>query len=117
MIRKTAQKAQSQIRPALCAFCVTLALFVFQQFFTVASQSRQTKQRMVHEGIAIEFFIEPLHPEKSSGKLREGDDVTIRFAISDTTTGSPVRRLQPAAWISLRTDAGTENRMTPAKAC
>ncbi|MEP7339358.1 MAG: cytochrome D1 domain-containing protein, partial [Acidobacteriota bacterium] len=96
-----------------------LAFFAFCLFPLrfVSGQSRQLKQRIVHEGIAIEFSIEPLQPEKSAGRLREGDDVTVRFAISDTTTGAAVRRLRPAAWISLRTDAGTESRMTPAKAC
>ena len=77
------------------------------------SQTPPVKQRIVHEGIAIELSIQPL----SSNQLREGEDVIVRFTISDTATNSPVRRLQPAAWINLRTDATTESRMTPAKAC
>lgn len=80
---------------------------------SVEGQTPTAKQRIVHEGIAIELSIQPL----SSKQLREGEDALIRFTISDTATGSPVRRLQPAAWINLRTDATTESRMTPAKAC
>ena len=96
-----------------------LARFVVVVFLTAwlspsaESQAPPAKQRIVHEGIAIELSIQPL----SGNQLREGEDVVVRFTISDTATNSPVRRLQPAAWINLRTDATTESRMTPAKAC
>ncbi|MBP6823269.1 MAG: cytochrome D1 [Acidobacteria bacterium] len=85
----------------------------FFPFYVASGQTPPVKQRIVHEGIAIELSIQPL----SSNQLREGEDVIVRFTIRDTATNSPVRTLQPAAWVNLRTDATTESRMTPAKAC
>lgn len=95
---------------AQCVVAIVLAAWLSP---SVKGQTPPAKQRIAHEGIAIELSIQPL----SSNHLREGEDALIRFTISDTATNSPVRRLQPAAWINLRTDATTESRMTPAKAC
>ena len=95
------------------SFILPVAFLLFWLPLHVNAQTTPIKQRITHEGIAIELSIQPL----SSNRLREGEDALVRFTISDTATGSPVRRLQPAAWISLRTDATTESRMTPAKAC
>ncbi len=59
--------------------------------------------RIVREGIAIEFQMQSLDPEKQAQRtFQEGDTVTFRFAITDTTTGTPLSGIYPAAWMDLR---------------
>jgi YVTN family beta-propeller protein len=59
-------------------------------------------QSITHQGIAVEFSVQHLDPTKQRTKeLQEGDDVRIRFTITDTASGKPVRSLNPAAWMDL----------------
>src|SRR5713101_9672413 len=58
-------------------------------------------QKIVREGIAVEFTIE------SSGcgaarELLEVNDATERFKITENNTGQPISRLHPSAWIDLK---------------
>ncbi len=60
-------------------------------------------QKIVREGIVVEFTITPVaRPAEASAGLVEGQDVTVQFAIRDTTTDSPLSGLDPAAWLDLR---------------
>jgi YVTN family beta-propeller protein len=59
-------------------------------------------QRVVEQGIAIEFTVDPQSPNATKPKAAE--DANIRFKITDTTTGTPVKGLSLSAWISLRAD-------------
>lgn len=60
-------------------------------------------QRLVHEGIAIDFSIEPLSARAAKATdLMEGDDVTVRFKITDSRTGTPLTNLHPSAWMDRR---------------
>jgi YVTN family beta-propeller protein len=68
-------------------------------------------QKFTHEGVEIEFSIEPV--TKSDGLL-EGKDALVRFAIRDTATKQPVTNLRPAAWIDARKPGSLS---TDAKAC
>ncbi|HEX8422287.1 MAG TPA: hypothetical protein VF634_02695, partial [Pyrinomonadaceae bacterium] len=68
-------------------------------------------QKMTHEGVEIEFSVEPA--SKSDG-LMEGKDANVRFTIRDTATKQPVTNLRPAAWIDARKAGATA---TDAKAC
>ncbi|MDT7603015.1 MAG: hypothetical protein QOF61_1012 [Acidobacteriota bacterium] len=57
-------------------------------------------QKFVHEGIAVEFQIQPINPAaRKTGALVEGEDAEVRFKITDTTTGSAVSGIRPSAWI------------------
>jgi YVTN family beta-propeller protein len=69
--------------------------------------------RTVQQGIAVEMSIEPLEPEPASGgALREGQNVAFRLSLSDTASGQPLSRLEPAAWMALlpEGEAATESR-------
>lgn len=57
-------------------------------------------QKLVEQGIAIEFTVAPQTPNASAPKAAE--DANIKFKINDTTTGTPVKGLHFSAWISLR---------------
>jgi YVTN family beta-propeller protein len=57
-------------------------------------------QKIVEQGIAIEFTAEPLVQNVDS--IRAAEDVNVRFKVTDTTTGTPVKGLGLSAWISMR---------------
>ena len=66
----------------------------------------QLPQKTVREGIAIEFTVTPLKPEKAAtAPLREGTEASVRFKITDSNTGQPVTNIRPAAWIDSREGA------------
>src|SRR5688572_22279506 len=57
-------------------------------------------QKIVEQGIAIEFTAEPLAAHATT--IRAAEDVSVKFKVTDTTTGTPVKGLGLSAWISLR---------------
>lgn len=69
------------------------------------SGSEGEPRKIVREGIAVEFSIDPLGDgEEKSGELLEGQDVAVRFKITDTTMGAPLTGLRPSAWMDGRPD-------------
>ena len=80
--------------------------------FVVAAQAQDAKQRsapqkIVEQGIAIEFTADPLVQNTTS--IKAAEDVNIKFTVTDTTTGTPVKGLGLSAWISKRPpDKATE---------
>lgn len=64
-----------------------------------AKKTTQT-QKIVEQGIAIEFTAEPLVQNVNS--IRAAEDVNVRFTVTDTTSGTPVKGLGLSAWISMR---------------
>jgi YVTN family beta-propeller protein len=69
---------------------------------SVAEQA-QAPQRIVREGIVVDFTIEPRANGKTAG-LIEGAEATVVFRITDSF-GQPLSRLHPSAWMDLRGDA------------
>jgi YVTN family beta-propeller protein len=57
-------------------------------------------QKVVQQGIAVEFTVNP--SAKNATKVRAGEDTNIKFKVTDTTTGTPVKGLNLSAWLSLR---------------
>ena len=55
-------------------------------------------QKIVEQGVAIEFTVEPL--AQNATTIRAGEDVNVKFKVTDTTTGTPVKGLGLSAWIS-----------------
>jgi YVTN family beta-propeller protein len=76
------------------------------------AQGQETKrspepQKIVEQGIAIEFTADPMN--QNAKTIRAGDDVNVRFKVTDTTTGTPVKGLGLSAWINMRPkDKATE---------
>ncbi len=58
-------------------------------------------QKIVREGIAVEFTIES-SGSTHAGELLEGNDATVRFKITENNTSQPISRLHPSAWIDLK---------------
>jgi YVTN family beta-propeller protein len=65
----------------------------------IAAQAQNTKQKIVEQGIAIEFTADPLAPKAKT--IRAAEDVNVKFTVTDTTTGTPVKGLGLSAWINL----------------
>lgn len=57
-------------------------------------------QRIVEQGIAVEFTIDP--QKEKLPKPMAGDDAVVRFRVTDTTSGTPVKGLNLSVWMSLR---------------
>jgi YVTN family beta-propeller protein len=59
-----------------------------------------SQQKIVEQGMAIEFTVDPQTPNATTPKAAE--DANVTFKISDTTTGTPVKGLNLSVWLSLR---------------
>jgi YVTN family beta-propeller protein len=59
-----------------------------------------TPQKIVQQGIAVEFTVDP--QIEKPGKLRVGEDSVVKIKVTDTTTGTPVKGLNLSVWMSLR---------------
>ena len=85
---------------------IQLILFAFWMFSATATpaqdppKSTTQTQKIVEQGIAIEFTAEPLGQNAKS--IRAAEDVNVKFKVTDTTTGTPVKGLGLSAWISMR---------------
>lgn len=71
-----------------------VALLLFNAIAAIAQE-----QKLVEQGIAIEFAVDPLIAGK---KVRAGEDANIKFKVTDTNSGTPVKGLNLSAWLSLR---------------
>ncbi|HEY7914885.1 MAG TPA: YncE family protein [Blastocatellia bacterium] len=80
----------------------------------VVSKVKNEPQKLVHEGIEVEFSITPVEPNKDDpAELMEGTDAVARFKIRDARNGAPVTNLRPAAWMDLR----AVGKLTESKDC
>ena len=66
------------------------------------AKSAPPAQRIVEQGISIEFNVDP--QTRKATKVRAGEDANITFKVTDTTTGTPVKGLNLSAWLSLRAE-------------
>jgi YVTN family beta-propeller protein len=87
---------------------LTPDLACFSAASVQGAQQGDGTQKIVREGIAIEFSARPSERVK---ELEEGVEASVRFRITDNTTGRPVGNLHPAAWIDRKTiDFGPDDR-------
>ena len=83
-----------------------LVLLATRTYGQEAAKKTIQTQKIVEQGIAIEFTAEPLVQNVNS--VRAADDINVRFKVTDTTTGTPVKGLGLSAWISMREGDKTE---------
>ncbi len=80
----------------------------------VVSTVKNEPQKIVHEGIEVEFSITPMEPNKDDPtELMEGADAVARFKIRDARNGTPITNLRPSAWMDLR----AVGKLTGSKDC
>jgi len=76
--------------------------------------STRAPQKIVHEGIEVEFTIDPLgDKDAKSGDLMEGQDAVVSFKITESRNGTPLVNLHPSAWMDLR----APGKLTESKDC
>ena len=87
----------------------TLCLLLFTAVATFAQEPAKaikkekpliSTQKLVEQGIAIEFTVTP--KTANASVPRAAEDANVEFKISDTTSGTPVNGLHLSAWISRR---------------
>ena len=116
--KRKSEQLMSMVRPVVHLACCLVLLFAAvavkaQEQTTVATPKLEPAnsvsrvptqpapaQRVVRQGIAIEFTVNP--SANNATKVRAGEDANIKFKVTDTTTGTPVKGLNLSAWLSLR---------------
>ena len=77
-----------------------LIILIFLATVALGQEKTIQTQKLVEQGIAIEFTAEPL--VRNVNSIRAAEDVNVKFKVTDTTTGTPVKGLGLSAWISMR---------------
>jgi len=72
--------------------------------FTTARAQDKT-QKVVQNGVEIEFTVEPAAKGGTTG-LMAGEDAVFRFKLRDATTKTPLATARPAAWVAQRERPG-----------
>jgi len=80
---------------------VLFTLFLLTSITARAQEpAKPTTQKLVEQGIAIELTVAP--QSQNGTRPKAAEDASIKFTITDTTTGTPVKGLNLSAWLSLR---------------
>jgi YVTN family beta-propeller protein len=66
----------------------------------VSAPASASTQRIVEQGVTVEFSIRP--QRENLPKPMAGDELVVRFRVTDTTSSTPLQGLKLSAWISLR---------------
>ncbi|MGE5752798.1 MAG: cytochrome D1 domain-containing protein [Deltaproteobacteria bacterium] len=66
--------------------------------------------RIVREGIAVEFTYGPAGKKGEEGAVKEGEFAEIRFRMTEEATGRPVRSLRPGAWLDIEKPLGRREK-------
>src|SRR4026208_863176 len=93
-----------------CALQITIFLLLLLSAVAASAQAPakaaekdqppNSPQKLVEQGIAIEFTVDGQAPNAARPKAAE--DANIKVKTSDTPTGTPVKGLSLSAWLSLR---------------
>lgn len=75
----------------ICAICLTVGA--------------QQPQKIVRDGVEIEFTAEP-PAAAHKAELLAGEDTVFRFKIRDTTSKTPLSGVRPAVWVAQRERPG-----------
>jgi YVTN family beta-propeller protein len=71
------------------------------------------QHRIVRDDLAVQFSLALIQqPPAAVTQPREGDDVVFRFTMTDATTGAPLRRVYPAAWMAWRSSGEITDTQT-----
>ena len=74
-------------------------------FSFITARAQNKTQKIVKDGIEIEFSVELPSPSRTN-ELMAGQDAVFRFKIRDTATKTPLSGVRPAAWVAQRERPG-----------
>jgi YVTN family beta-propeller protein len=66
-----------------------------------ATRENGSREKFVHEGISVEFWLTQVSGQPASSNLLENRDVEFKFRIADAATETPLKGAHPAAWVDL----------------
>lgn len=67
---------------------------------STAQATSQSSQRIVEQGVSVDFTVDP--QQEKLAKPMAGEDSVVKFKVTDTTTGTPIKGLNLSVWMSLR---------------
>ena len=79
----------------------SIALLVCVLAVSFITARAQKSQKIVQDGIEIEFNVEPAAKHATNGVMA-GEDAIFRFKLRDTTNKAPLTSVRPAAWVAQR---------------
>ena len=68
------------------------------------------KETIFRKGMAVDFKVEPMVPERTGGKVMEGDFAEISFRISSAEDHEPLQGVYPGVWVDLVQTAEGEKK-------
>lgn len=68
------------------------------------------RREVIEEGVRVELAIDPVDGAQQGKEFHEGENVRVRFRISDTVSGTGISGASPAAWMDLRRGAPLAGR-------
>lgn len=83
-----------------------LACALAVSFTAARAQEKIKPQKIVKDGVEIEFTIDAPSSTSETTTLMAGQDAVFRFKIRDTTTKTPLSGVRPAAWVAQRERPG-----------
>jgi YVTN family beta-propeller protein len=72
--------------------------------FSPALGQKNAPQKIVREGVEVEFTIEMIEQSGKSSELMEAKEAVVRFKIHDKATKTPLSGVKPAVWLAQRED-------------
>lgn len=73
----------------------------------VLAQKKPAPQKLEHEGVEVEFTIDPVE----QSELMEAKEAVVRFKIKDKATNTPLSGVQPSVWLSQRLDSDADPKL------
>ena len=105
---------------AVRSFCSTMRdlkaitrVLIFFFAATLASidpalaQKKPAPQKLEHEGVEVEFTIEPIEQTD----LMEAKEAVVRFKIKDKATNTPLSGVKPSVWLTQRGESESDLKM------
>jgi len=84
---------------------LTCALVLVSTTARAQDKTQTGPQKIVQNGVEIEFTVEPAAKRDAAG-LMAGEDAVFRFKFRDATTKTPLASAKPAAWVAQRERPG-----------
>lgn len=94
------------MRLTIVLTCALALVFTTARAQDKTQTGPQKSQKIVQNGVEIEFTVEPAAKHNTTG-LMAGEDAVFRFKLRDTTTKTPLANARPAAWVAQRERPGS----------
>ncbi|HEX7317708.1 MAG TPA: cytochrome D1 domain-containing protein [Pyrinomonadaceae bacterium] len=86
-----------------CALACVFAAPVPAAAQTTTAPAPSGPQKIVAQGLEVEFNIEPVKQDAAGkNELMEDQDAVVRVRVRDTATGSPLAGVRPSIWMTRR---------------